>query len=78
MNEFLPRAPTHGQQKRSGKRAPHGSPLFPRRIGGWATEEQYQLFHRKGGSIWLRSVLDYFIEKERLDALPSPTSKDHK
>ena len=49
---------THGQQKRSGKRAPHGSPAFPSRLGAWVTEEQYQYFHSKGGSIWLRQLLD--------------------
>lgn len=62
MNEFLPRKPTHGQQKRSGKRSPHGSAEFSARIGCWATEEQYQFFHRQGGSIWLRKVLDGLMQ----------------
>lgn len=70
MNEFLPRKPTHGQQKRSGKRAPHGSPEFTARLGAWVTEEQYQFFHAQGSSIWLRKVLD--------DLMQSSTSKDHK
>lgn len=75
MNEFLPRRPTHGQQKRSKHRAPHGSPEFSSRVGGWVTEEQYQFFHYKGGSIWLRSILSALMVLEKSNPV-SPKSKE--
>ena len=59
-----PRTPNKSEQKRMGKRAPHGSPDYPARIGAWVTEEHYQFFHEKGGSIWLREVFDQLIKKE--------------
>jgi hypothetical protein len=62
-SEFIPRIPTKSKQKRMGKRAPHGSPDYPARIGAWVTEEQYQFFHEKGGSIWLRDILNKEMKK---------------
>lgn len=59
----MKRTPDKSKQNRPGKRAPHGSPDYPARIGAWVSDEQYQYFHAKGGSIWLRELLDKEMKK---------------
>lgn len=59
----MKRTPNKSQQNRPKTRAVHGSPDFTARIGAWVTEEQYQYFHDKGGSIWLRELLDKEMKK---------------
>jgi hypothetical protein len=58
------RTPNKSEQNRPKTRAVHGSPDYPARIGAWVTEEQYQYFHKHGGSIWLREVLEQRMKGE--------------
>ena len=30
----------------------------PRQIGAWVTENQFKKFHKRGGSAWLRKLID--------------------
>ena len=70
----MKRVPNKSLQQRSGTRAPHGSPIYTRQVGSWVTDDQFQLFHRLGGSAWLRSALDAApkpvspAEQKRIDA----------
>lgn len=47
------------KQNRSGKRAPHGSPVHTRQFGFWCTEEQFEIIHANGGSRWMRKLVDF-------------------
>lgn len=60
----MKRIPDKSKQNRPKTRAVHGSPDFPARIGAWVSEEHYQLFHKNGGSLWLREVFDRILRGE--------------
>jgi hypothetical protein len=45
------------KQHRPTTRAPHGEQRFPTRIAACVTPEQKRKFHRRGGSAWLRGLI---------------------
>jgi hypothetical protein len=45
-------------QHRPQTRAPHGNPEFTETLAFKATKDHRRLFQRKGGSAWLRSLID--------------------
>lgn len=45
-------------QHRPPTRAPHGSPEFTEKLAAWVTPKQKRAFLRKGGSAWLRRLID--------------------
>jgi hypothetical protein len=49
------------RQHRLKHRAAHGSPIYSKRVAAWVTPGQRQEFERRGGSEWLRRVLDVAI-----------------
>lgn len=59
----MSRTPDRSKQSRTGNRGPHGNPDYPARIGAWVTEAHYQLFHARGGSQWLRELLEKELKK---------------
>jgi len=46
-------------QHRPATRAPHGNPEFTERIAIYCTAKQKKKFVQRGGSMWLRRVLDH-------------------
>ena len=46
------------KQRRLKARAPHGSPIYSKRIAAWVTPAQRRAFERGGGSEWLREVIN--------------------
>lgn len=51
------------RQNRPTRRAPHGAPEFTERIAAYVTSRQKRAFVRKGGSAWLRDLIDRAIRE---------------
>ena len=49
------------KQRRLKTRAPHGSPIYSKRIAAWVTPAQRRAFEREGGSAWLRTLIDFYL-----------------
>jgi hypothetical protein len=51
--------PTKKQhQHRMAHRAPHGAPEFTERVAAYVTARQKRKFRQRGGSDWLRKLID--------------------
>lgn len=69
-------------QHRPQTRAPHGNPEFTETLAFKATKGHRRLFQRKGGSAWLRSLIDRQCQHEEvirraqalLDAMGDPSA----
>lgn len=57
------------KQHRPATRAPHGSPKYTERIAASVTSSQKRKFHRRGGSGWLRKLIDSADLKDEALAL---------
>jgi hypothetical protein len=53
------------KQHRPTNRAPHGSPIYSKRIAAWVTPAQRRLFDKHGGSEWVREVIAYWAKAHR-------------
>lgn len=45
-------------QHRPKTRAPHGNPRYRKRIASYVTLAQFRKFHQRGGSGWLRELIE--------------------
>lgn len=45
-------------QHRPPTRAPHGAPQYTERVAAFVTAKQKRAFERRGGSTWLRDLID--------------------
>lgn len=46
------------RQHRLKHRAPHGSPVYSKRVAAWVTPKQRRKFESLGGSAWLRELIE--------------------
>jgi hypothetical protein len=49
-------------QVRPKTRAPHGSPIYTKRCGGWVTEAQWKWLRKRGMSNTLRDLVAKAME----------------
>lgn len=55
---MTPRNQSKQKQHRMPNRAPHGSPVYSKRVAAWVTPKQRKMFEKFGGSRWLRQLIE--------------------